>query len=452
MSDKCDKNETGLAAVAPGRPWTGMPASPARLDLSRPQRRKGSGAIRALFPSLMLDRAAAARHRSRMQQQLSMADAEKLARAGAEALGAGNAAAARQAFERLAASGRANAQIWLLLAHSCARLGDHPAAERAANEVLRRDNRNLRALIMKGDARQAGGDGAGAASFYNMVLKLAPQLGDLPADLRTELARVGEAAKAFAGRSRRRLEAHLVRAGFGPEAQSARFRESVAILLEEKQVYFQQPSAYYFPGLPQRQFYERDEFDWAPAVEAAAGDMLAELNAALADDVAFRPYLQAREDRPGYDFHGLLNNPDWSTLYLWENGGPVEENVARFPKSFAAMDRVPLPHITTRAPSILFSLLKPGARIEAHNGMINTRLICHLPLIVPPGCGFRVGNETREWEVGKLLIFDDTIEHEAWNNSAEDRVVLIFDIWRPELSAEERRAVVAIFESIDGAA
>lgn len=382
-------------------------------------------------------------------QQLSMAEAEQLARAGAEALRAGNAAAARQNFDTLAASGRANAQIWLLLAHSCALLGDHVAAERAADEVLRRDNRNLRALILKGDARQAAGDDAAAASFYTLVLKLAVQLPEVPADLQAELARVEQATAAFAGQSRRRLESYLESVGMGPEAQSARFRESIAILLEEKQVYFQQPSAYYFPGLPQRQFYEREEFDWAPAVEAAAGDMLAELNAALAEDAPFRPYLQAKEDRPTYDFHGLLNNPGWSTLYLWENGGPVEQNVARFPKSYAAMQHVPLPHITTRAPSILFSLLQPGARIEAHNGVINTRLICHLPLIVPPRCGFRVGNETREWEVGKLLIFDDTIEHEAWNESDEDRVVLIFDVWRPEISADERRAVAAIFEAID---
>jgi len=384
-----------------------------------------------------------------MQQQLSMAEAEQLARAGAEALRAGNPAAARQNFERLAASGRANVQIWLLLAMSCAALGDHPGADRAADEVLRRDGNNLRALIMKGDARQAGGDEQGAVSFYQKALRLAAQLGELPADLRNELARAEQAAQAFAGNSRRRLEEYLASVGMGPEAQSARFRESVGILLEEKQVYFQQPSAYYFPGLPQRQYYEREEFDWAPAVEAATGDMLAELKAALAEDAPFRPYLQSREDRPNYDFHGLLNNPDWSTLYLWENGGPVEQNVARFPKSFAAMQQVPLPHITTRAPSILFSLLKPGARIEAHNGMINTRLICHLPLIVPPGCGFRVGNEIREWEVGKLLIFDDTIEHEAWNDSGEDRVVLIFDVWRPELSADERHAVTAIFEAID---
>jgi aspartyl/asparaginyl beta-hydroxylase (cupin superfamily) len=382
-------------------------------------------------------------------QQLSLGEAEKLARAGAEALRAGKAAEAKRVFEQLAATGRANVQIWLLLAHSCTLAGDRAGAERAADEALKKDNRNLRALIIKGDCRQAAGDDRAGCSFYNTALKLAAQLGELPPDLAAELARAEAAAKAFSGRSRRHLESYLAQAGLAPEAQSARFRESLAILLEERQVYFQQPSAYYFPGLPQIQYYERDRFDWAPAVEAAADDMRAELAAALHEDGLFRPYLQAREDRPAYDFHGLLDNPAWSTLYLWENGGPVAKNVARFPKTFAALQDVPLPHITTRAPSILFSMLKPGARIEAHNGMINTRLICHLPLIVPPGCGFRVGNETRAWEEGKLLIFDDTIEHEAWNDSGEDRIILIFDVWRPELTPDERRAVVAIFEAID---
>ena len=89
--------------------------------------------------------------------------------------------------------------------------------------------------------------------------------------------------------------------------------------------------------------------------------------------------------------------------------------------------------------------LRPGARIPPHAGVMNARLICHLPLIVPQPSGFRVGNETRAWEEGKLLVFDDSIEHEAWNDSAEDRVVLIFDIWRPELSEADRRAVTAIF-------
>jgi aspartyl/asparaginyl beta-hydroxylase (cupin superfamily) len=71
----------------------------------------------------------------------------------------------------------------------------------------------------------------------------------------------------------------------------------------------------------------------------------------------------------------------------------------------------------------------------------NTRVTVHLPLIVPPGCRFRVGGETREWEVGKAWVFDDTIEHEAFNDSDEPRVILIFDVWNPQLTQLERDLV-----------
>ena len=382
--------------------------------------------------------------------QLSVPEAERIARDGAQALQAGNAAEARSRFEQLTASGRANAQIWLLLAHACQQLGDWAAAGSAADQVLERDGGNLRALILKGDCRAGAGDYRAAASFYRAAMRIAAELGSLPPDLRSELARIERASAEFDRGFRTRLTQHLTAAGFSGDSPTARFQESVAILLEEKQVYFQQPTAYYFPGLPQIQFYEREQFDWVPAVEQAADDMRRELEAALEAKAPFKPYLEARADRPRYDFHGLLDNPAWSTLHLWENGKPVEENVARFRRTFEAIRELPLPYITVRSPSVLFSWLQPGARIAPHHGMINARLICHLPLIVPTRCGFRVGNEVREWEVGKMLIFDDTIEHEAWNDSAEDRIVLIFDIWRPELSLEERRAVTAIFEAIDG--
>ena len=80
---------------------------------------------------------------------------------------------------------------------------------------------------------------------------------------------------------------------------------------------------------------------------------------------------------------------------------------------------------------------------------MNTRLICHVPLVVPPGCWFRVGNERREWRKGEAWVFDDTIEHEARNPTGQDRVVLIFDIWRPELTEEERTLVATLFETVD---
>lgn len=224
---------------------------------------------------------------------------------------------------------------------------------------------------------------------------------------------------------------------------------SLDILSGAKQIYHQQPSAFYFPGLPQRQYYEREEFDWLPALEAQTDAIREELAGLLETEHGFRPYLVNSPYRPRTEFHGLADNPDWSILYLWENGAALAENVELCPRTFEAMLPVPLCDIPPRAPTIMFSLLRAGARIPAHTGQINTRLICHLPLVVPPGCGLRVGNEVREWEVGKALIFDDTIEHEAWNESDQDRVVLIFDVWRPELSEAECNAVRTMFEGID---
>jgi aspartyl/asparaginyl beta-hydroxylase (cupin superfamily) len=205
----------------------------------------------------------------------------------------------------------------------------------------------------------------------------------------------------------------------------------------------QEPTGYYFPGLPQIQFYDREAFGWVPLVEAAAADVRQEIETLLkAGTKGFRPYLQGESNRPRLDDNHLLDNPDWSALFLCENGRLFDETIARCTRTWQAVQAAPLPQIAN-SPTVMFSLLRPGAWIAPHTGTLNTRLICHLPLIVPPNCRFRVGNEVREWEEGKLIIFDDTIEHEAWNDSSEDRVVLIFDIWRPELSEQERREVAA---------
>ena len=113
------------------------------------------------------------------------------------------------------------------------------------------------------------------------------------------------------------------------------------------------------------------------------------------------------------------------------------------------MSEVPLSGIRNRSPSVLFSLLRPGAHIPPHSGLENTRLICHLPLIVPPHCALRVGNDIRTPVEGKAWLFDDTIEHEAWNRSDRPRVILLFETWRPEISEEERALVRAMFTAID---
>jgi aspartyl/asparaginyl beta-hydroxylase (cupin superfamily) len=129
-------------------------------------------------------------------------------------------------------------------------------------------------------------------------------------------------------------------------------------------------------------------------------------------------------------------------------GRPVEDNAARCPRTVAALKAAPQPAMPGRTPSAMFSLLKPHTRIPAHTGVTNARLVVHLPLVVPEGCGFRVGNDTRQWVPGKAWVFDDTIEHEAWNDSDLLRTVLIFDIWHPDLTPAERELITAAMEGL----
>lgn len=216
-----------------------------------------------------------------------------------------------------------------------------------------------------------------------------------------------------------------------------------------KRLYFQEPRYYYFPGLPQIEFEARERLPWLEALEGRSAKILAELEALLNQPELFRPYVEPRENRPHGDQQGMLDNPDWSAIFLWKDGIEQADMARRCPETMRALDDVPLCRIPGRAPSILFSKLAPGARIPPHHGLINTRLICHLPLIVPAGCTLRVGNTRREWKPGQAWAFDDTIEHDAMNDSAEDRIVLIFDVWKPELTTEERHLIATMFQAID---
>ena len=127
----------------------------------------------------------------------------------------------------------------------------------------------------------------------------------------------------------------------------------------------------------------------------------------------------------------------------------MEEVCARFPRTAEVLAALPLCRIEGRAPNAFFSILKAGAHSPPHTGVTTVRSVVHLPLIVPDGCSFRVGGETRSWRVGEAFVFDDTIEHEAWNRSGEDRAVLIIDAWNPHLSRHEQAMVCRLYEAAD---
>jgi len=376
-------------------------------------------------------------------------DARSLLQSGAEALRKGDARGARDLFGEIVAAGKADAMVWLGLALACRGLNDNEAKLAAIDKVLALDPRNVRALILKADHLGAAGDVQSASSFYRAAIRATPPPGQLSPELSAEVRRAQDACERYARRYQEHVLATLRAEGFDRKTSSSRFVQSLDILFGEKQIYFQEPRKFFFPGLPNIQFYERGDFPWLVAVEDATDDIRAELLAVLEEKGAFAPYVGGAEGGPPVDYHGMFDNPDWSAFYLWKNGELAPENAARCPATLRALEGVPAPRIKNFSPTVMFSLLRPGARIPPHNGFLNTRLICHLPLIVPETCGFRVGNDVRSWETGKALMFDDTIEHEAWNESGKVRVVLLFDVWRPELSEEERRLVTAMFDATD---
>jgi aspartyl/asparaginyl beta-hydroxylase (cupin superfamily) len=370
-------------------------------------------------------------------------------RAGKAALESGDALAARRHFEAILAAGLGDAPACIMLAIACQKLGDMEAVQKAIDTALSHDSRNIHALLMKAERLAATGNTRVAAQFYGAAVALASQVKDLPPML-VEFVRHAAEARDRIGAH---FEAHL-RAGLGvaagaPPSASPRFERSVAMLAGKGQVYPQQPRDYYFPELPQLQFFPRDMAAWLDPVEAAADEIRAELKAVLQVDRGLVPRIQDRRDVPHGDTHGLLDSRDWSAFYLCKDGVTVEENAARCPNTMAALANAPLPSIKGRQPSVLFSVLKPGVHVAANHGRLNTMLTCHLPLEVPAGSSLRVGDEQRSWQYRKAWAFDDSIEHE-WRNPGDGTlVVLSFDVWRPEISEQERRAVTALLEAMD---
>ncbi|WP_219894688.1 aspartyl/asparaginyl beta-hydroxylase domain-containing protein [Aquisediminimonas profunda] len=374
-------------------------------------------------------------------------DCEAIARSGVEALRRGDASAARSAFSQVEAAGRASHQLRLLLAQSCELMGDGTAMEAALAPVLEAEPRNIYALLMMGENRARMGDDRAASSWFNLALSSAAHAANLPPDLPPRLDRAVASLKSFSRKFEDHLQARLAATNIDPDSIGSRFREGIEILAGRAQPQLQQPTSFYYPRLPQIPFYDPAGFNWVPALEAKTSAIRVEAEAVLSSGRGLAPYVQRNVDRPSRE-HALLDDPDWSAYYLWRDGALDADHARACPATVAALEGLPMPSIADRSPAVLFSVLRPKTHIPPHWGMLNTRLICHLPLIVPPDCRLRVGNETRTVEAGKMLIFDDSIEHEAWNDSDETRVILLFEIWRPELDAKERGALTAMFESI----
>jgi aspartyl/asparaginyl beta-hydroxylase (cupin superfamily) len=365
---------------------------------------------------------------------------------GVHALKRGDGAAAYDLLTAARALLPHDLLVLMTLCAACQYVGNAEGEREAIEAALAVDAYFLPALLAKGSWLERFGQRASAAAMFANALKVAPPEAQWPANLRAQLTHAREVATAHA----EELNTFLLRSideklATLPPSSAARWRETASILAGQTKPYHAVAIQLCVPRLPAIPFFDRELFPFLAELEAKTDVIRAELEAALAANRdEFVPYIQYAPGQPVNQWAELNHSLRWSTLHLWRSGKPVEENLARCPETARALAAIPLADIDELCPNAMFSALAPKAHIPPHNGETNARVVAHLPLIVPENCSYRVGFDWRRWQVGQTLIFDDTIEHEARNDSDELRVVLIFDLWNPLLTAAEREVVRAL--------
>ena len=370
---------------------------------------------------------------------------------GMAALQQGDFAAAAQAFGEAVAADPGSGPLLRNLASAHRAAGDDAAERGALDAALAIDQRDLVAWMRKAELHQRRGENSEALSAWSAALALAQPLKPWSGPLAQSLEAGAAFQHAATDTIARALETSAIADAVATEEQaSRRFGAFVDMALGRRTHFANQCAGLYYPFLPADEFFDRQHFAWFDQFAASTDAIRAELKALLADPGdSLRPYVRLDKGSPTNPWSSLDGSLDWGACFLWEYGVPNQQVLKRCPATAKAMAGVPTAAIPGRSPNVFFSILRPHSRIPPHTGVTNTRAIVHLPLIVPEGCGFRVGGETRAWVEGEPFAFDDTIEHEAWNNSDDVRAILICDVWNPHLGVSEQDAITRYYDIAD---
>ena len=289
-----------------------------------------------------------------------------------------------------------------------------------------------------------------AAAVFRDALKVAPGEPQWPPALRRRLEHARDVVLNDTDEMAAYL-AHRISATRATvdAALADRWDEAASILAGKTRPYRSECHQLHVPRLPALTFYDDALFPWMAELESRTDAIKSELQDMLARrDDEFVPYIQYGPGDPVNQWDKLNHSRNWSGFHLYAHGKPVHEHLSQCPRTAEALALVDAVDIPGLCPNAMFSALAPGAHIPPHTGETNARLVAHLPLVVPEKCNYRVGYDWRQWREGKCWVFDDTLEHEARNDSDQVRVILMFDVWNPLLSVEERRMVTALAEAM----
>lgn len=339
--------------------------------------------------------------------------------------------------------------LWVNLATAARGQGDDAGEERALTAILDIDRRHFIGQLRLAELLARQGQLSRAVQHWAAVVQLAD---GMPAPVPPAV--IDAKARGLAQIAEHNAAFELALAddlgGIGASDDDYRFRACVDKMMGRRQIYRNECAGIEFPFLPADEFFQRKHFPWFDALEAKTATIRDEALALYADaNDVIRPYVQLDPGTPQNKWSALDQSLDWGAIFLWEYGVRNDAVCARCPETAAIIDALPRNTIPGKAPSAFFSILRPRAHIPPHTGVTNSRAIIHLPLVVPDGCSFRVGGETRAWREGEAFAFDDTIEHEARNDSDELRIILILDVWNPHLTEREREQLTRLFAVAD---
>lgn len=359
------------------------------------------------------------------------------------ALAEGRVADARRILEDAARCDPAAAEFWQRLATVRKLAGAPLLAIEAIDRALTFAPLDFMNLLMRAHLLEGAGH-PDAGEAYGRALAQ-PRPNPLPPTLARTIARAEAAWAAHQQLLTCRLAQAVEASGAdltpAERARAARFASNIA---RTTRPYHSEPTHFAWPSLREVEFHERTAFPWLEELESLTPAIRAEMDAvARAPDASLVPYVKYGDSEPLAQWRDLNHNRDWTAIHLIERGRPIAANTVHCPYTMDFLAHMDQPAIHGCAANAMFSLLAPRTHIPPHVGVANFRLLCHLPLIVPKGCWFRVGADTRDFTEGAAWVFDDTIEHEAKNETDALRVILIFDIWHPDLSPAEREAISA---------
>ncbi len=368
---------------------------------------------------------------------------------GLAALREGDIDSALTLLKRAVAADGSQALSYLHLGRAHAAAFEHEAAAMTYAKALERAPALHAARLHLAELHEKRGDTMRAVMTYARALNDAQAEGRWlnPATTPTGLQAAVNHAHQFVRERRLAAFAELVEPFARQYGRGAmrRVEQAVRIHLHLEQPVFpdprQKPTFLFFPGLPATPYLDKALIPGIEDLEAATPGIHAELLALLPSATGRERVFHTRELEQA-NLRGLAEPPSWNGYYFYRHGERRDDNCAACPITAAALDALPLARVGGHGPEVLYSVFSPGTHLLPHCGVTNTRVVGHLPLVIPEDCALRVGGEDHQWREGEVVVFDDTYEHEAWNRSAQTRVVMIFDLWNPFLTQAER-AVLA---------